>query len=126
MVTGEHCEDFDEKEPLQDWIVEYRKSNPAPLVDRLGRSLKDLVAFLSELHALGIDCFCISRVSIRPRRPARRCFRCWASLPSSSARSFKSACALAYSGPSVKVNDLAGRRSRTSWLSESEQLWRAA
>ena len=34
--------------------------------------------------------------------------------------------ALAYSGPSAKVNDLAGRRSRTSWLSESEQLWRAA
>src|SRR5262245_18080016 len=26
-------------------------------VDRLGRSLKDLVAFLSELHALGIDLF---------------------------------------------------------------------
>src|SRR6516164_8152311 len=55
-------------------------------VDRLGRSLKDLVAFLSELHALGITCFCISRVSIRPRRPARLCFRCWASLPSSNAR----------------------------------------
>src|SRR5262245_14166457 len=28
-----------------------------PRVDRLGRSLKDLVAFLSELHALGIDLF---------------------------------------------------------------------
>jgi DNA invertase Pin-like site-specific DNA recombinase len=27
------------------------------LVDRLGRSLQDLVAFLSELHALGIDLF---------------------------------------------------------------------
>src|SRR5262249_1074553 len=26
-------------------------------VDRLGRSLKDLVAFLSELHALSIDLF---------------------------------------------------------------------
>jgi DNA invertase Pin-like site-specific DNA recombinase len=26
-------------------------------VDRLGRSLQDLVAFLSELHALGIDLF---------------------------------------------------------------------
>jgi DNA invertase Pin-like site-specific DNA recombinase len=26
-------------------------------VDRLGRSLKTLVAFLSELHALGIDLF---------------------------------------------------------------------
>ena len=34
--------------------------------------------------------------------------------------------ALAYSGPSVKVSALAGRRSRISWLSESEQLWRAA
>jgi len=50
-------------------------------VDRLGRSLKDLVAFLS-----ASTYFCISRVSIRPRRPARRCFRCWASLPSLSAR----------------------------------------
>src|SRR5262245_24032264 len=26
-------------------------------VDRLGRSLQDLIAFLSELHALGIDLF---------------------------------------------------------------------
>lgn len=26
-------------------------------VDRLGRSLQDLVGFLSELHALGIDLF---------------------------------------------------------------------
>ena len=55
-------------------------------VDRLGRSLKDLVAFLSELHGSASTCFCISRVSIRPRRPARRCFRCSASSPSSSAR----------------------------------------
>jgi DNA invertase Pin-like site-specific DNA recombinase len=26
-------------------------------VDRLGRSLQDLIAFLSEVHALGIDLF---------------------------------------------------------------------
>src|SRR5438094_4492589 len=32
-------------------------------VDRLGRSLKDLVAFLSELHALGIDLFLHQRGS---------------------------------------------------------------
>jgi DNA invertase Pin-like site-specific DNA recombinase len=30
-------------------------------VDRLGRSLQDLVVFLSELHALRIDLSCISR-----------------------------------------------------------------
>ena len=39
--------------------------------------------------------------------PARPCFRCWESLPSSNARLSKSAFALAYSGPSVKVSDLA-------------------
>jgi len=30
-------------------------------VDRLGRSLIDLLAFLKDLHAKGIDLFCISR-----------------------------------------------------------------
>ena len=30
---------------------------PVDIGDRLGRSLQDLVAFLSELHALGIDLF---------------------------------------------------------------------
>ena len=78
-------------------------------VDRLGRSLKDLVAFLS-----ASTYFCISRVSIRPRRPARPCFRCWASLPSSSTRLSKSAFALAYSGPSVKVSALVGRPIRAA------------
>src|SRR5262252_3634942 len=32
-------------------------------VDRLGRSLQDLCAFLAEIHSLGIDLFCISRAS---------------------------------------------------------------
>jgi DNA invertase Pin-like site-specific DNA recombinase len=41
-------------------------------VDRLGRSLQDLVAFLSELHALRIELFLIPA---RRRRPARPCFR---------------------------------------------------
>jgi DNA invertase Pin-like site-specific DNA recombinase len=44
-------------------------------VDRLGRSLQDLVGFLSELHALGIDLFLHQQASTRPPRPARRCFR---------------------------------------------------
>jgi DNA invertase Pin-like site-specific DNA recombinase len=44
-------------------------------VDRLGRSLQNLIGFLSELHAVGIDLSSIDRAWIRPRRPARRCFR---------------------------------------------------
>jgi DNA invertase Pin-like site-specific DNA recombinase len=38
-------------------------------VDRLGRSLKDLVAFLSELHALRIDLF-LHQQGLDPRTPA--------------------------------------------------------
>ena len=44
-------------------------------VDRLGRSLQDLVGFLSELHALASISSCISRASTRPRRQARRMFQ---------------------------------------------------
>jgi DNA invertase Pin-like site-specific DNA recombinase len=40
-------------------------------VDRLGRSLKDLVAFLSELHALGIDLF-LHQQGIDTTTPAGR------------------------------------------------------
>src|SRR5689334_20658300 len=39
-------------------------------VDRLGRSLQDLVGFLSELRALRIDLSCISTGSTSRRRPA--------------------------------------------------------
>ena len=44
-------------------------------VDRLGRSLQDLVAFLGELHAWASTSSCISRASTPRRRPARPCFR---------------------------------------------------
>jgi len=45
-------------------------------VDRLGRSLQDLVSFLSELHALHIDlCSCTSKAWTPRRRAARPCFR---------------------------------------------------
>ena len=37
-------------------------------VDRLGRGLQDLVGFLSDLHAYGIDLFLHQRGSIRPRQ----------------------------------------------------------
>jgi DNA invertase Pin-like site-specific DNA recombinase len=38
-------------------------------VDRLGRSLQDLVAFLSEIHALGIDLY-LHRQGHDTRTPA--------------------------------------------------------
>src|ERR1700726_2087064 len=44
-------------------------------VDRLGRSLQDLVGFLSELHALGIDLFLHHRASIQRHPRGRPCFR---------------------------------------------------
>src|SRR5262245_46120702 len=54
-------------------------------VDRLGRSLQHLVAFLGEVHAsresISIG---TSRASTPPRQPARPCSRCWACSLSSS------------------------------------------
>ncbi len=47
-------------------------------VDRLGRSLQHLVAFLSEIRALKIDlhpCICINRGWTRPHPQGRRYFR---------------------------------------------------
>src|SRR4051812_41529152 len=54
-------------------------------VDRLGRSLQDLVGFLNHLQELGVDLSCTGRAWTPPRRPAACCFRCVASSPSSSA-----------------------------------------
>jgi DNA invertase Pin-like site-specific DNA recombinase len=42
-------------------------------VDRLGRSMQELVAFLGELHAKGVDLYLHHRVSTPARQPERRC-----------------------------------------------------
>jgi len=44
-------------------------------VDRLRRSLQDLVGFLSELHAAGIDLFLLQQGIDTTTRRARRCSR---------------------------------------------------
>src|SRR5262249_6731578 len=55
-------------------------------VDRLGRSLRDLVAFLSEPHALGIE-LSLHQQGLDNTTPAGKAmFQMLASLPSSSAR----------------------------------------
>jgi DNA invertase Pin-like site-specific DNA recombinase len=54
-------------------------------VDRLGRSLQDLVALLSDLHALGIDLF-LHQQALDTTTPAGKAmFQMMGCLPSSSA-----------------------------------------
>jgi DNA invertase Pin-like site-specific DNA recombinase len=44
-------------------------------VDRLGRSLIDLISGLQELHAAKVDLFLHQQTSTSPRPAVRRCFR---------------------------------------------------
>jgi DNA invertase Pin-like site-specific DNA recombinase len=53
-------------------------------VDRLGRSLTDLLGILQALHEKGVGLFLPSKDSIRQRPRAKLCFRCSAYLLSSS------------------------------------------
>ena len=87
-------------------------------VDRLGRSLQDLVAFLSELHALGIDLF-LHQQGLDTTTPGGqgdvsddgRVCRIRAAV------SFWSASVLAWRGPRARENASAGRPSRQRWKS---------
>ena len=54
-------------------------------VDRLGRSLQDLVAFLNELHSKHSIFTFTSRASTRPLQEASYSFKCWGSSRSLSA-----------------------------------------
>jgi len=72
-------------------------------VDRLGRSLRDLVAFLSEPHALGIE-LSLHQQGLDNTTPAGKAmFQMLASLPSSSARSSASACWPVWRGPGPRA-----------------------
>jgi len=57
-------------------------------VDRLGRSLTDLLSILQGLHDKVVGLFLHQQGSILRRLRAKRCFRCLACLPSSSVGSF--------------------------------------
>ena len=54
-------------------------------VDRLGRSLKDLVAFLQELQSTGVGLFLYQQAVDTTTPAGRRCSRCWVSSPNSNA-----------------------------------------
>ena len=53
-------------------------------VDRLGRSLQDLVAFLEHLHATKVELFLHQQASTRPHHPVGQCSACCRSLPTLS------------------------------------------
>jgi DNA invertase Pin-like site-specific DNA recombinase len=57
----------------------------ASSVDRLGRSLQDLIGLLGEMKAKGVDLYLHQQGSTRRRRQVKPCSRCWASSRSSSA-----------------------------------------
>jgi DNA invertase Pin-like site-specific DNA recombinase len=54
-------------------------------VDRLGRSLTDLLGILQGFKIREWTCFCINRALILRRPQARLCSRCWACLRNSNA-----------------------------------------
>ena len=67
-------------------------------VDRLGRSLQDLVAFLGELHALGVDLF-LHQQGLDTTTPAGKAmFQMMGVFAEFSGRSSKNGCAPACGG----------------------------
>ena len=86
-------------------------------VDRLGRSLKDLVAFLSELHALGIDLF-LHQQGLDTTTPAGKAMFQMLGVFAEFEHSIIQ--------ERVRAGLQRAKRSRISWLSGSGRLWRAA
>src|SRR5215831_4833082 len=77
-------------------------------VDRLGRSLKDLVAFLSELHAVGIDLF-LHQQGLDTTTPAGKAmFQMLGVFAELSARSSKNEFAPGLRGLGPRARDLGG------------------
>ena len=68
-------------------------------VDRLGRSLTDLLSILQHLKDKGVDLFLTNRASTLRRPRARRCFRCLAFSLSSRGKSFENGSMLGLLAP---------------------------
>ena len=78
----------------------------------MGRNLQDLAAFLSELHALGIDLF-LHQQGFDTTTPAGKAMFQMMSLPSSNDQSFRRASGRACRGPRAEGSALAVRLSST-------------
>ncbi len=97
-------------------------------VDRLGRGLQDLIGFLSELHALGID-LALHQQGIDTTTPAGKAmFQMMGVFAEFERSMIASGCALAWPGPG-RAAPRAGKPSAAPalaprWNSESVTLWR--
>ena len=84
------------------------------------------MAFLSELHALGIDLF-LHQQGLDTTTPAGKAMFQMLGVFAEFERSIiQERVRAGLQRARREGNALAGRQLRTSWLSESEQLWRAA
>jgi DNA invertase Pin-like site-specific DNA recombinase len=78
-------------------------------VDRLGRSLQDLVAFLSEVHAAGVDLF-LHQQGIDTTTPGGKAmFQMLGVFAEFERQSFKSGYARAFNAPRLRASGLAAR-----------------
>jgi DNA invertase Pin-like site-specific DNA recombinase len=92
-------------------------------VDRLGRSLQDLVAFLSELHALRIDLF-LHQQGLDTTTPAGKAmFQMMGVIAEFERTLIQERVRRAWRGPSVRESTLAGLQLLPSLNSESVRLW---
>jgi Resolvase, N terminal domain len=97
-------------------------------VDRLGRSLQDLVGFLSELHSLKIDLF-LHQQGLDTTTPAGKAMFQMMGVFAEFERAMiaervRAGLARALRGPEVRVNASDALRSTQHSKSESVRLWR--
>ena len=81
-------------------------------VDRLGRSLQDLVEVLSDLHAKGVDLYLHQQGLDTSTPSGRACSKCWEYWPNSSGQLYASAYSRVSPAPRRKALRRAGRRSK--------------
>jgi DNA invertase Pin-like site-specific DNA recombinase len=85
----------------------------------MGRNLQDLVAFLSELHALGIDLFLHQQGFDTTTSAGKAMFQMMGVFAEFKRSSFRRASGRAWRGPGAKGSSLDGRRSILRWESAS-------
>jgi DNA invertase Pin-like site-specific DNA recombinase len=91
-------------------------------VDRLGRSLQDLVGFLSELHALRIDLFLHQQGLDTTTPGGKAMFQMLGVFAEFERSMIQNGSAPGLGGPKRRVKSLAGPGERPTWKSESLTL----
>jgi DNA invertase Pin-like site-specific DNA recombinase len=94
-------------------------------VDRLGRSLQDLVAFVSEIHALKIDLY-LHQQGLDTTTPAGKAVFQIMGVFAEFERAIRNGSAPALRGSRLRVRRWGGPGSRLAWKPRSAPLYRRA